>query len=252
LRPREFYSEMGKRRAAQIPKNPLMPCVLCLYSVGFGYRTIGNLTKINRALCRKWVRRKGIERGYIKKSKPFILPGLREKAEQRWQLLRQQTEERITKLRAQRIAQRIANRPTAEQLEERRRFSNEKQSKEFKERYATDPEFREYHKRKAAEVWQNKKNDEEFKQKKFGRHRGWVKRTGYKWPKAREYARAYNRKHLKEMIDNLDPKYVRSLLCDNRDDRKNKPLRPEDIPDDLVALKTEQLRLMRELKQQTK
>jgi hypothetical protein len=74
-RPRSFYVEMGKRRAAQIPKNPIMACILCLYRVGFGYTTIGKITDTNKSLCRKWVKRAGFERGFIKRSKPLFITG---------------------------------------------------------------------------------------------------------------------------------------------------------------------------------
>jgi hypothetical protein len=55
-------------------RNPVKACVLCLYRVGFGGRTIEKITGTNRSLAIKWARLSGIERS--KRKSPRTLVGI--------------------------------------------------------------------------------------------------------------------------------------------------------------------------------
>ena len=57
-------------------ENSLQACAICLYSVGFGYTTIGNILGRNKALAKKWVVKAGIQIRPERKSS-LLTTGLR-------------------------------------------------------------------------------------------------------------------------------------------------------------------------------
>lgn len=57
--------------------NPARHCCVCLYRVGYGYRSIEALTDTNRSLAKRWVEKAGIKRAVTKKSRPGTLGRVR-------------------------------------------------------------------------------------------------------------------------------------------------------------------------------
>lgn len=64
--------------------NPIVHCVRCLYSVGFGFTTIEKITHTNKGLCGRWVIKAGIHKGdrsktFSKKHRHFDTPNKRQR-----------------------------------------------------------------------------------------------------------------------------------------------------------------------------